>query len=107
MHHQINSRRECGKDTSDQALDCPNCGYPIKRKKNRKIILAGFLAIILILFMVLIAVDQVIIKPGNTYNEAVLLYDLEKYDEAFELFSQIPDFKDASAYLDRIVTQTE
>ena len=23
---------ECGKDTSDQALDCPNCGYPIMRQ---------------------------------------------------------------------------
>lgn len=43
---------ECGKEISDSAKTCPNCGHPIKQKKSKLIIvlavIMGFIALVVL-----------------------------------------------------------
>ncbi len=60
---------ECGKEVSDQAKSCPNCGYPLKKSKFPAWIV---LCIIGILVVVIITAVTFSNKPdnGNTANNA-------------------------------------
>lgn len=91
---------ECGKEISDQIKKCPNCGYPIKKRKIRQVIILGVSLAIILISMVIVYAQ--IIKPNKIYNEAVLLYKQEKYDEAEFLFNKISGFKDTLDYLNLI-----
>lgn len=106
---------ECGKEISDRATACPNCGCPIKheedikvdgnvgedstitepKKRSKKAVYAiiGIGALVLVGGAVMIP-KQIENKKNATYTEAVNLLEKGKYDEASELLNEIPDYKD-------------
>ena len=67
---------ECGKEVSDKANACPNCGAPIKEDEIKKEVKAGIkvtkkLAIILIIALSLIIICAFIFGyfiPSHTYT---------------------------------------
>ncbi len=82
---------ECGKEVSDQASTCPNCGAPIKEDEIKKEIKAGIkiskkLAIILIIALSFIIICAFIFGyfiPAHTY---VTKDSNGNYVEEFRLF---------------------
>lgn len=111
---------ECGKEISDKASNCPNCGCPIKipkaevfsnvpeqpitgqtsKKLNKKIIsIVVVLAVVAIIGVVIYNVN--VVQPRKfeaqnrtTYEEAVALLEKGKYDEANDIFDTIPEYED-------------
>lgn len=82
---------ECGKEVSDKANSCPNCGAPIKEDEIKKEINAGIkigkkFAIILIVTLSLIIIGAFIFGyfiPAHTY----ITKDINgNYVEEFRLF---------------------
>lgn len=67
---------ECGKEVSDKANTCPNCGAPIKEDEIKKEIKAGInvtkkIAIVLIVILSIIIVCAFIFGyfiPAHTYH---------------------------------------
>lgn len=82
---------ECGKEVSDKANTCPNCGAPIKEDEIKKEINAGIkigkkLAIILIIVLSLIIICAFIFGyfiPAHTY---ITLDENGNIQEEFRLF---------------------
>lgn len=73
---------ECGKEVSDKANACPNCGAPIKEDEIKKEIKAGInmtkkLAIVLVIILVIIIISVFIFGyfiPAHTYNGEFRLF---------------------------------
>ena len=103
---------ECGKQISDQAGACPNCGCPIGEsdlKATKKVNPKRKKAIILIscsvaVLLVAIAVVYILlIKPTLLYNEAVKEYERGNTQEAIEILDELPNNKKACALVNEIV----
>lgn len=110
---------ECGKEISDKAKSCPNCGYPTdqiakdvssnsdaewennrkvdhKKIDLKKILLLLIVAIILCLGIFIISKY---INKNNEYKNAVNNYENGNYKEAYAYFSN-SDFKDSDKYFE-------
>lgn len=82
---------ECGKEVSDKANTCPNCGAPIKEDEIKKEIKSSIkiskkLAIILIIALSLIIICAFIFGyfiPAHTYH---VKDENGRYVEEFRLF---------------------
>lgn len=71
---------ECGKDISDQAKKCPNCGYPVKKKlSTKKPIWIKIVAVIFGLIAIAVLISALIdyskannIKPVDAVDNPLL-----------------------------------
>lgn len=119
---------ECGKEISDKASSCPNCGCPIEiqktevsgdisdqliieqplKKSNKKIIpIAAVLIIVVIIGVVIYNVK--VVQPRKleaqnraTYEEAIGLLEKGKYEDGNELLQTITGYKDVDTILEQI-----
>lgn len=101
---------ECGKEVPLDATECPYCGCPIEeneqskspevavevKKKNIKKIIIPIIAVIIVAVIGITIYSVKVIKPKNTYNEAVSMLENGKYDDANKLFDEIKDYKDVA-----------
>lgn len=111
---------ECGKEISDKASNCPNCGCPIekvevdtpivekdisnveqpvmesqtKKSKGIKVLIPIIIAVVVIAIIGGAVYNMKVIKPKKTYDEAVSLLQSGKYDDANELFNSIKGYED-------------
>jgi hypothetical protein len=111
---------ECGKEVPMDTTECPYCGCPIdeptpgetsistnqtvneqSKKKKTKIIIP-IVVVIVIVAIVSVVYNVKVIKPKNTYNEAVALLEKGKYDEANELFNKIKGYSDVETIQEQL-----
>ena len=97
---------ECGKEISDQAKTCPNCGIRIKRKKTEEekkktLKKCGIILGIVVLLAGLVVGGYVSYKyyfaPLQVYKEANVYAESGNYDEAIRAYSEVADFKDSES----------
>lgn len=99
---------ECGKNISDQADACPQCGYPINRKQKKRISkkLIGISCFIAILCFAAGSFIFVKISDENrkkeVYNQAFELYQNDELEEAREAIENIPDYNGVDELLEQI-----
>lgn len=110
---------ECGKEISDKASSCPNCGCPIEiqktevssnisdqpitgqtsKKLNKKIIPIVIALVVVAIISVVIYNVKVVqprrleVQNKTAYEEAVALLEKGKYEEANDIFGTIPDYE--------------
>ena len=86
----------CGKEISDQAEKCPNCGLVVKRQKSKKmiIVLVSILLVTLIGWGTYWGYTNVII-PMNHYKKAESYLSTDKYEKAIKEFSKAGKYKDS------------
>ncbi len=104
---------DCGKKNQLDATECIYCGCPLeeeknvekivtenpvieKQNKNLKKIIVPIVVVVIIFVVGLMAYNVKVLKPKNTYNEAIELLDNGKYEEADELLNSIADYKDVA-----------
>ena len=111
---------ECGKEISDKASSCPNCGCPIEiqrsevssnisdqpitgqsSKKSNKKIIPIVIALLVVAILGIVVYNVKVVQPRKleaqnkaTYEEAVALLKRGKYEEANNIFDTIPEYKD-------------
>lgn len=105
---------ECRKEISDKVKSCPQCGYPLvdevidsahkdktetfESNKSPKQVYKIIISIVSIITILAIVTSVVyykkIVKPSKAFDEAVILLEKGKYDEANELFNSIPTYED-------------
>ncbi len=106
---------ECGKEISDKATACPNCGCPIQstedptpvvqrtaeekpKKKSKAALIAVVAAIVLL--GALCAAYFVFFSPGaklrSTYNQAMAMYNDGKYVEALPIFEGLGEYNNSA-----------
>ncbi len=97
---------ECGKQISDQAKTCPNCGFKIKRKmtkeEKKKVlktcsIVFGVLVLLTALGVGAFFSYKYYFAPLRVYKEAGTYAEAGNYDEAIRAYSGVIDFKDSEA----------
>jgi len=97
---------ECGKEISDKAGSCPNCGCPIGEEKvDRKKVSLKWMVILCIILLLLtfgMIGYRFIINPIRTYNDALEEYKKGQYDSALELLKLIPDYKKTESLKEQI-----
>ncbi len=94
---------ECGKEISDQAEVCINCGFqlrpsvPVKTKtKPRGRIVAIVIAIILVILISGAATLYfMVIKPNQEYDYAMQVMESGAYEDAVSLFVELDGYKDS------------
>lgn len=78
---------ECGKEISDSISTCPNCGYVLKKKKNKAVP-------IIIVLVIAIAAGAVAyfyyFKPNSIMDQAENLIERNKYSDADLLLASVP-----------------
>ena len=80
---------ECGKEMSDSAAACPNCGCPnpnnkkAKKKIDKKIIVPVCLVVVAIICVISLVGIILNLNPANRY---LSLFNARKYDEASEFY---------------------
>lgn len=122
---------ECGKEISDKASNCPNCGCPMGKqeikvmpslevstsanesldevsiKKNvfkMKFIIPMIAGIIIVVISAFY--DLKVIKPKNMYLQATKLLDNGEYDEANKLLSKINTYKNVKKMREEVQYET-
>lgn len=107
---------ECGKQVSNRALSCPNCGYPItpslendnnshtsshkqiKKKRKRPILL--IVIIISIMIAITIVFYQSVLSPEakleKAYAEACDLYNNKEYKQALIQFEPLGNYRNSA-----------
>lgn len=108
--------RDCGKENPIGASECVYCGCPFEEEtvaterastqtvqagKSKKIIIPILIAAIVIVAG-LIIYNIKVIKPKNTYNEAMELLEKGKYDEAEKMLDSISGYKDVETIQEQI-----
>lgn len=105
---------ECGKENSIDVTECAYCGCPFeevvtptkesneKSKRNKKKIIIPAVAIVLVVVIGIVIYNMKVIKPKNTYNEAVALLEKGKYNEANELFDTIEGYNDVDTIQEQL-----
>lgn len=106
---------ECGKEVPVEATECSFCGCPLdeevatqekendkKPKKNMMKIIIPVVALVVVAIIGIVIYNVKVIKPKNTYNEAVALLEKGKYDEANELFATIEGYKDVETIQEQL-----
>lgn len=109
---------ECGKEVSEHAKVCPNCGYPIpeikevsfkevtkeidktKNRKEKKKPAGKILAIVAGIIIIIVAVGYFATTNMRVYSKATALYNDKKYEDALEIYYKIENYKDSR---DRII----
>lgn len=105
---------DCGKENPIDATECVHCGCPFaeesvvtetasvqnvqveKPKKNLKKIIIPIIAAVAVIAVGLIIYNVKVIKPKNTYNEAMELLEKGKYEEADKMLDTISEYKDVA-----------
>lgn len=103
---------DCGKENPIDATECIYCGCPFdekaavtetepvqtvsmgKSKRNLKKIIVSIAVIVAAVAVSIIIYDVKVIKPKNTYNEAMELLENGKYEDANKLLNSITGYKD-------------
>lgn len=98
---------DCGREISDKVKACPHCGCPLeeheeikvthvldKSKKISKKMIAMIMGILLIVIIGGFTYYSIAIKPANTYEEAMILLEKGKYDDAKKLLDSIQKYQD-------------
>lgn len=109
---------DCGKENPIDATECVHCGCPFeeettvetpvqttvaeKPKKNKKKIIIPIVAAVVVIAVGLIIYNVKVVKPKNTYNEAMTLLEKGKYDEADKLLDSISGYKDVATIQEQI-----
>lgn len=111
---------ECGQDVPNDTTNCIYCGCPLnnlvieeindinknesikKYNKNVMKIIVPVVALVIITIIVIGIYNAKIVKPKNTYNEAVALLEKGKYEEANELFGTIKGYSDVDEILEQL-----
>lgn len=118
---------ECGKEVSDKAGKCPNCGYPIevskskeeheevdksqiefegnknnireKRKPNKKIIILG----LCIVFVIILGTALYMVKTADSrkYSVAQKLYEEEKFKEALQKYKELDSYNNSKDMVEK------
>lgn len=73
---------ECNKEISDQVTNCPNCGYPLKKKESKagkRIIIAVSVIVVVILVSVLIFVANLFLN--NNEKKAIRYFQEGQLEE--------------------------
>lgn len=74
---------ECSKEISDQVKNCPNCGYPLKKKKNISLPKIKIRYIVIPIILIIAVVIGIIIWKNvfNTpLNRAISAYKNDRYE---------------------------
>lgn len=101
---------DCGKENPIDVTECVHCGCPFEEettveipvqtaiaerpKKNLKKIIIPVVAAIIVIAVGLIVYNVKVVKPKNTYNEAMTLLEKGKYNDADDLLKTIEGYKD-------------
>lgn len=109
---------DCGKENPIDATECVHCGCPFeeettvetpvqttiaeKPKKNLKKIIIPVVATVVVIAVGLIIYNVKVIKPKNTYNEAMTLLEKGKYEEADKMLDSIGGYKDVKTIKEQI-----
>lgn len=113
---------ECGKENLVDATECINCGCPFEeekvvepipvllpqeephKKNSKKIIIPIVIATVVVVAIAvgLIGYNIKVIKPKNTYNEALELLEKGKYEEADKLFDTIEGYEDVETIKEQL-----
>ena len=83
---------ECGKEISDQVKNCPNCGYPLKKKKNISLpkIKIRYIVIPIILIIAVVIGNIIWKNVFNTpLNRAISAYKNDRYENYKEVKSDM------------------
>lgn len=112
---------ECGKENPIDVTECVHCGCPFEEekepnkiieesvtvkekntKKNQKKIIIPIVATVVVIVIGFIVYNVKIVKPKNTYNEAVELLEKGKYEDANKLLHDISGYEDVDTILEQI-----
>lgn len=110
---------DCGKENPIDATECTYCGCPFdetvvaetspvqtaqaeKPKKNLKKIIIPIVAAVVVIAVGLIIYNVKVIKPKNTYNEAMELLEKGKYEEANKMLDSISGYEDVATIQEQI-----
>ena len=112
---------ECGNENPIDATECMHCGCPFDDEKeeekkdvvsaittektttkNMKKIIIPIVAAVLIIVVGLIVYNVKVVKPKNTYNEAMALLENGKYEEADKLLDSIEGYKDVETVQEQL-----
>lgn len=118
---------DCGKKNPVEASECIYCGCPFEKKeaiefsnlkvnepvqtqgifvKQQKIdlkkIMIPAIAILLVIIMLFGIYTVTVIKPKNTYNEAMELLEKGKYEDADKLLDTIKKYKDVATIQEQL-----
>lgn len=116
---------ECGKENSVDATECIYCGCPFEEKEespivevrepisvqkvfveqpkdNKKKIVFPVIALFAVLLIGFCIYNAKVIKPKNTYNEAMELLEKGKYEEADKLLDTIKNYNDVETVQEQL-----
>ena len=109
---------DCGKENPIDATECVHCGCPFeeettveapvqttiaeKPKKNLKKIIIPVVAAVVIIAVGLTIYNVKVVKPKNTYNEAMTLLEKGKYEEADKMLASISGYKDVATIQEQL-----
>lgn len=65
---------ECGKEISDQAVACPECGFLIKKEKRKKSGRKVVLIAIAVIVAILVVLGAIVLIQGNTKKQEKISY---------------------------------
>lgn len=97
---------ECGKQISDQAKACPNCGFKIKRKmtqeEKKKVLKTCGIIFGIVVLLAGLGVGgffsyKYYFAPLQVYKEANAYAESANYDEAIRAYTEVIDFKDSES----------
>ena len=100
---------ECGKEFSDKATACPNCGCPVEKiksvpqaKENDQLIFkekhtCNKKIVVFCIVLAIAATVVVIFATSNNrkYNQAIAYMEDENYQDAQEIFTELGTYKDS------------
>lgn len=106
---------DCGKENPIDATECTHCGCPFeedktpvqtvqmeKSKKDLKKIVIPVIVAVIVIVMGLIIYNVKVVKPKNTYNEAMDLLEKGKYEEANDILESIKNYKDVATIQEQL-----
>ena len=109
---------DCGKENPIDATECIHCGCPFeedatvetpvqtapveKPKKDLKKIIIPIVAAVVVVVVGLIVYNVKVVKPQNTYNEAMTLLEKGKYNDADKLLKTIEGYKDVNEIIEQV-----
>lgn len=106
---------DCGKENPIDVTECIHCGCPFeedtnpvqtvqmeKSKKDLKKIIIPVIVAVIVIVMGLIIYNVKVVKPKNTYNEAMELLEKGKYEEANDILESIKNYKDVTTIQEQL-----
>ncbi|MCR4754718.1 MAG: zinc-ribbon domain-containing protein [Lachnospiraceae bacterium] len=92
---------ECGKEISDQAEVCINCGYRLRSASSKKTGKNKALILVPIILLLLGIIASIVLyfavyMPNQKYEEAVRLIGVEDYDKAIKMLEELGEYKDCN-----------